>query len=217
MTTGGPAGGGAAAPVLTDARYRYDERDVILYALGCGARDDELHLLCELVGGLRVLPTFATVPMGRAVIDAVERLGVDPRTVLHVAQSLRCRAPLPAEGAELSTTVTVDGRDEQDRDVLLRLRTTVCDSRGVPLADGVSTLLCREAGGPGAERATSAVPPAVAGSPGWRGEVVTAPTQALLFRLNGDRNPAHVLPDAAARVGYPGRCCTGSASTALPP
>ena len=48
---------------LAEVSHTYSWRDVVLYALGVGAKVDELSLLYE-GDGLKVLPTFATVPSG---------------------------------------------------------------------------------------------------------------------------------------------------------
>ncbi|MBO0828503.1 MAG: MaoC family dehydratase N-terminal domain-containing protein, partial [Streptosporangiales bacterium] len=77
--------------------HRYDERDVLLYAIAVGASADQLDLVYER--NLRVLPTFV-LTLGLWAVEAAGALGVyDPAVTLHAAQELVAHRPLPASGA----------------------------------------------------------------------------------------------------------------------
>ena len=74
----------------------HDWRSVVLYALGVGAKRQELDWLYE-GRGPRVLPTFAVVPSFGPVQACLATTGVDLAQIVHGAQSVRLRAPIPAE------------------------------------------------------------------------------------------------------------------------
>jgi hypothetical protein len=47
--------------------FKYTWRDAVLYAIGVGAQTDELSLVYENTpGGIKVLPSFATIARGIA-------------------------------------------------------------------------------------------------------------------------------------------------------
>jgi acyl dehydratase len=73
------------------------------------------------------------------------------------------------------------------------------DAAGKPLYSTRSSVFIREAGGFGGERGPSGAvnePPAKA--PDHEETFQTSPDQALLYRLNGDRNPLHSDPNHPA-------------------
>src|SRR4030095_8666316 len=59
---------------LAALSHSYSWRDVVIYALGAGAKADELPFLYEAEGP-KVLPTFATVPAFRVLAATAGRLG----------------------------------------------------------------------------------------------------------------------------------------------
>ena len=189
--------------ILAREAVSYDERDAMLYALSVGAGAVERELTCE-IGGLVTLPTFATSLMARPVPAALAALGVDLTRAIHVGQRLSLRAPLPPQG-ELVASVALRAAYEVEGAALVELDTALVPPGGhEPVAEGSSHLVCRDHGGFGGalppERTEVAVP---AGAPDFETTQPTSAEQALLFRLNGDRNPIHALPSAAAVFGWP--------------
>ena len=77
-----------SAPTL----HSYTWRDVVLYALGVGARKAELDYLYE-GRGPKVLPSFAVVPMFEPMFELVARTGGDPAMVVHGGQTVRIHRP----------------------------------------------------------------------------------------------------------------------------
>lgn len=58
--------------------YSYAWKDTVLYALGVGAKREELDYLYE-ARGPRVLPTFAVVPMFGPMLEVLARTGATSR------------------------------------------------------------------------------------------------------------------------------------------
>jgi acyl dehydratase len=182
---------------------RYGWKDVVLYALGVGAKRGELDLLYE-GRGPKVLPSFAVVPMFAPMLAALETTKGDFASIVHGGQKVRLHAPFPREG-ELSTTATV--RDIFD---MRKFAFVVCDMQtrdadGNVLADTSANIIYRGEGGfggqpPPREEKVAEAPKDRA--PDFRVEEVTSPEQALLYRLSGDVNPLHADPAFAASVGF---------------
>src|SRR5438094_6191953 len=87
--------------------FQYGWKDALLYALGVGAKADELDFLYE-ARGPKVLPTFAVVPSFTAMIAIAGDLGANPMMILHGEQKIVLHRPIPA-GARLSTVSEVKG------------------------------------------------------------------------------------------------------------
>lgn len=190
--------------VLGKHEYKYEERDVMLYALSIGAGRDELAFVYEGRGPI-TFPTFAVVPGLQPMLDAVIKLGVDLQTLLHGEQEVVWHAPIPPR-----TTIETEARIENIWDkgkgaVVVVHSATKNKKNGTLLFENRSSLFCRGQGGFGGDpgpKAAKLEPPADA-SPSFRAEEKTLPTQALWYRLNGDRNPLHADPAFAEMAGFP--------------
>src|SRR5690606_23145694 len=77
--------------------FEYDWKTVALYALGVGAKRQELDYLYE-ARGPRVLPSFAVVPAYPALEPCIQRAGADMKMVVHGAQTIILHAPIPPSG-----------------------------------------------------------------------------------------------------------------------
>jgi acyl dehydratase len=201
----------------------YDWKTAALYALGIGAKRDELQYLYEgHRDGMRVLPTFAVVPAYDAVIDMLGRSGGDLAMVVHGGQTVRAHRPIPASGV-LTTTGTLQGIYDMKKfaQLILETRSTL---DGEPLIETVWSIIIRGAGGFAGPRPPDLGAEPVAPKdrePDWIEEEATTPEQALLYRLSGDVNPLHADPEFAAMVGFPqgpilhGLCTYGFAARAI--
>jgi acyl dehydratase len=182
---------------------RYDWRTLALYALGIGAKRDELDYLYE-GRGPKVYPTFAVVPTYPVLMDLIGRSGGDFSRVVHSGQSLRMLAPLPPAG-ELTTTGTITGVYDLKRMGQLSFQTqTFC--AGTLVFETEWSLLFLGDGGFGGERPpkSTLLKPPEGMSPSFVFEEVVSPEQALLYRLSGDTNPLHADPDFAKLAGFEG-------------
>src|SRR4051794_3610700 len=81
----------------TPSVFKYVWKDVVLYALGIGAKRDELDYLYE-GRGPKVIPSFAVIPMFQGMFELVAKMGGDLAMVVHGAQRVRLKAVLPSEG-----------------------------------------------------------------------------------------------------------------------
>jgi acyl dehydratase len=181
--------------------FEYDWKVPVLYALGIGAKRSELDYLYE-GRGPKVYPTFAVVPAYAPVRRLHERLGGDPATVVHTAQSVRLHRPIPADG-ELVTVGQVEGIYDMKRMALVVLETRT-ETAGELCCETRWSILYRGAGRFGGtappKRESPTVPDGRA--PSFTHEEAVSAEQALLYRLSGDTNPLHADPDFAARSGF---------------
>lgn len=182
--------------------FEYDFKTAVLYALGVGAKRDELDYLYEKRGP-RVLPSFAVVPAYPALEPLVRRANADMTKVVHGSQSIRMHRPLPPEG-RLSTVGKIVGIYDLKRlsQVVFSTRT---EQDGALLCETEWTLIVRDTGGFDGPRPPKAFAPKIPADqpPLFDHAEDTSPEQALLYRLSGDLNPLHADPEFASAVGFP--------------
>lgn len=205
-------------------RFRYTDRDTLLYAVSVGmGRDpldaDELRYVYEKTA-LRTVPSMATV---LTRIPLLKDCGYDYSKVVHGEQRLTLHQPLPPQADLIADARVVAAYDKgAGRGALIYTETDV------RLADGgqalytlLSATFARGDGGFGGPAGAGPAPhPIPARAPDCTETFETRADQALLYRLNGDRNPLHADPDLARRVGFPapilhGLCTYGIACRAL--
>lgn len=181
----------------------YGEREILQYALavglGAGGADEDLPFVYER--GVRVVPSLATVLAFDD--DWIAACGIDLRTVVHGALDLAFHRPLAPQG-KASVAMRLVGLDDKGpgRGGLV-FQESVIAQAGVTACTVLSTLFVRGAGGFGGAVGRVAAPHALPDSaPDATSAVATAPNQALLFRLLGDRNPLHVDPAVARQAGF---------------
>src|SRR5579863_7280809 len=89
------------------ATFSYAWKDTVLYALGIGAKKDELDYLYE-GRGPKVIPSFAVVPAFGPMFECVAQTGGDLAMVVHGAQRVKLHAVLPPS-ATRATTAKIRG------------------------------------------------------------------------------------------------------------
>lgn len=181
--------------------FDYDWKTTVLYALGVGARREELDYLYEARGPW-VLPSFAVVPAYPALAPLVERARADMTKVVHGAQTIRLHRPIPPSG-HLTTVGRIDGIYDLKRlsQVVFSTRTELA---GELLVETEWTLVVRDTGGFGGPRPPKTTAPRIPSdtAPLFERTEKTSPEQALLYRLSGDLNPLHADPEFARAVGF---------------
>jgi acyl dehydratase len=185
------------------SRHSYTWKDTVLYALGVGAKVDELDYLFE-GRGPKVLPSFAVVPTFKPMFDLLAKTGGSYANVVHGGQRVLVRKPLAPEGV-LSTVARVKGLYDLRKFTIAHVETETTDASGERVFDTLWTLIFRGEGGfdgkpPPREPSGVDIPK---GRPAdFRIEETTSREQALLYRLSGDTNPLHADPEFAKSVGF---------------
>jgi acyl dehydratase len=183
----------------------YDWKTLAAYALGIGAKRDELAYLYEHAkGGMKVYPTFSVVPSYPPVTELLGKCNANMAMVVHGAQLIRIHKQIPDAGT-LQTTGTLKAIYDMKKFAQIILETNT-SLNGEPVFDTQWSILVRGAGGFEGKR-----PPEAAAEPtvpkdrpaDWTFEEATSPEQALLYRLSGDANPLHADPEFATAVGFP--------------
>ncbi|AHI00149.1 3-hydroxyacyl-thioester dehydratase HtdY [Kutzneria viridogrisea] len=183
-------------------RKSWTPDDALRYAVGVGAH--ELAFATENSTGVdqQALPTLA-LALTHWTEPAQVFGDVDESLVLHAGQSLELHRPLPVAGTVEVTRQVTDIFDKGSGALVLSRVDAVHADTGQPAFTARSSVFLRGEGGFGGERGPSA--------PRWQPpdsppDVVlrftTSPTQALLYRLSGDRNPLHSDPVYAAKGGF---------------
>ena len=183
--------------------FEYTWKDVVLYALGVGAKREELDYLYE-GRGPKVLPSFAVVSKLQPMFTLLSRTQGDMAMIVHGGERVTVHAPLAPNGT-MVTTATVRGIYDLRRLAQVLVDTRAEDERGRLIAETRSSIIFRGAGGfggepPPKEPATVERPRDV--PPTFIVKETTAPEQALLYRLSGDVNPLHADPEFARSVGF---------------
>jgi acyl dehydratase len=183
--------------------YAYGWKDVVLYALGIGAKRDELDYLYE-GRGPQVYPSFAVVPSFPAMFQALVRSGGNLAMVVHGGQKVIVHKPFAASGS-LRTVATVRGVYDMRKFANVIVDTESTDDRGDRICTTSAQIFFRGEGGFGGdptpkEESGIAVPKDRAAD--FQIEESTVPEQALLYRLSGDLNPLHADPDFAKMAGF---------------
>ncbi|MFH1242574.1 MAG: MaoC/PaaZ C-terminal domain-containing protein [Pseudomonadota bacterium] len=182
--------------------FEYTWKDVVLYALGVGASAEDLDFVYENApGGLKVLPSFCVVPAIKAFPLSPGQ--VDFSRFLHGEHTIRLSRPLPSEGRFLVVGEVTNIYDK-GKAALYHIHVTGHTEDGSHAFDTDWVNFYVGAGGFG-------------GDPGPKSEILTPPqdvapdysissrvaeNQAALYRLSGDLNPLHLVPDFAKKGGF---------------
>jgi acyl dehydratase len=191
---------------LAPTTASWDEDAVILYHLGIGAGADpvdpnELEYTYE--ANLKVLPSFASVASFSMLVNllGVDGLEFNPAMMLHGEQAVSVRRPLPRTGSVTNRGTITDVYDK-GRGATVIVDVDSVDGEGVTVFTSRATLFLRGEGGFGGSPGPAPRHEAPERAPDHVVESPTLPQQALLYRLNGDRNPLHADPAFAAFGGF---------------
>ncbi|PSN69186.1 multifunctional beta-oxidation protein-like protein [Corynespora cassiicola Philippines] len=192
--------------------FEYDERDVILYNLGVGAKRTDLPFVYENHDNFQVLPTFGVIPPFNAVApfsmaDVVPNFS--PMMLLHGEQFLEIRKfPIPTEAKLVSYPKLIEVVDKGAAGIIVTGTTTKDANTGEDIFYNESTVFIRGSGGfGGPSKGSDRGPSTAVHKPPKRApdavvEEKTTEEQAAVYRLSGDRNPLHIDPEFSKVGGF---------------
>jgi acyl dehydratase len=208
-----------------DIRFSYTDTQMLLYNLSIGMGRDhdnekELPFVYE-TPRLSVVPSAAAV-LGSGGANILGSVSIDWTRLLHGEQRLQCHRPLPPK-ADLIGSIRISEIVDKgaDKGAIVTLEMDVRLASGEPLYTMENVIFARGDGGCGGPSKSAATPHRVPDrKPDLEHLSETRTDQALLYRLNGDRNPLHVDPVFASKAGFPapilhGLCSYGIACRAV--
>jgi acyl dehydratase len=181
--------------------FSWDSKDVMLYALGVGARPyEDLDFIYEGKGP-KVLPTWAVIP-GMRAMSVLAHVEVNPVMILHGEQSITLHRELPPD-ANVTLQAKIVECWDKGQAAVIGVEGGGSDDQG-QLFTTRSTIFVRGAGGFGGERGPSTKgrnePPDR--DPDHTVSEETRIEQAGIYRLSGDRNPLHIDPEFGKAAGF---------------
>lgn len=214
----------AAGSVGEPGDFSWDSTSALLYSLGVGAGMSdpvgyELEFTTENSAEVQqqALPTMCVV-LGQGAGKSPGFGDFNPAMLVHGEQAITLHQPVPVAGTATSTSEVV-GIYDKGKAALVVLETNVV-MEGAPLWTSRASLFIRGEGGWGGESGPKAKWQAPDRQPDHLVSYPTRTDQALLYRLNGDRNPLHADPKFAEMAGFPkpilhGLCTYGFTGRAL--
>jgi acyl dehydratase len=195
--------------------FSYGDKDLMLYALGVGMGADpmdERELAFVYEKNLRAVPTVVTTlasgvarPAPMAPPKPGHRVSqINYLMVVHGEQKIELHRPLPTSGSFTAASRTIGAFDKgKDKGAVIYNETVWTDDAGEKIATLTGSTFARGDGGFGGPSEGAPEPHVVpTRAPDMSLDFATSPDQALLYRLNGDRNPLHSDPDVARRAGF---------------
>jgi acyl dehydratase len=198
--------------------YEYTWKDVVLYALGIGASNEDLDFVYEKK--LKVYPTFAVIPALPTLVWAIQEAELNLAMLLHAGQKVVLHGEIPTSG-RLVTEARISKIYDTGKHSLTYVDTETRDESGKLLSNNTFSFLVRGDGGFGGERPPPATNfPPEGKEPDFVEEMSISPNQNLIYRLSGDLNPLHVDPEFARLAGFDrpilhGLCTFGFAGRAI--
>ncbi|POS85909.1 multifunctional beta-oxidation protein-like protein, partial [Erysiphe pulchra] len=195
-----------------ETEFQYQEKDVILYNLGIGAKSKDLKYVFELDDNFQPLPTFGVIPFFLTsppfgFSDIVPNFS--PMMLLHGEQYLEILSyPIPTSATLASTAKLIEVVDKGNAAVVKIGTTTFNKNTGKPLFYNENTIFIRGSGNFGGARKPQDRGDATAlnnpphRKPDILTEEQTSEDLAAIYRLSGDFNPLHINPEFAAMGGF---------------
>ncbi|GAB3766089.1 acyl dehydratase [Nocardioides ginsengisegetis] len=193
----------AVGAQFPDRTFEWTESDVLLYHLAIGASD----LSYTLEGpALQVLPSFGILAPTFHMTDPppldLPGCDINLAQVVHGSQSISVAGPLPTSGSATLRTRISEVWDKGKASVIWQ-EGVATSPTGEELWTVRSSIFVRGEGGWGGPRGESTAVVVPDHAPDADTTYDVTPTQALLYRLCGDRNPLHADPDFAKAAGFP--------------
>jgi len=217
----------------------WNQRDLILYAISIGAREDDYDLIWEKSEKFQAFPTFPTVlPFKGAktdVIDFARHFGGGRQPpglpkfkvgkLVHASQYIEVLKPLPkVSGEGWTLTTKIVGIHESEKGLTLDNEMNILSPDGTVYARMILQALRigSVANGVPFDKVTYArveipsnKPIESLGEPTCVAKAEGWRMQHALYRLNGDYNPLHIHPSVGKQFGFPGVVSHGLATYSM--
>lgn len=211
---------------------RWNRRDLLLYAVGIGAKATDLNIVYELDKEFKPFPTFPVVLNFRGdsqdVIDFNKSFKsapipglppLDPSRVVHATMSTEILRDIPEDSGDgWRLTNRVIGIHENKSGIIVENELLLVDKDGTPytrMITGSFNLGAKATGQPYSKailRAPQAKPIPKDKRPDYTYRETTTLEQAIVYRLSGDYNPLHIDPSIGKRAGFGGTILHGLAT-----
>ncbi len=196
----------------------YTDRDTIIYNLGIGmgaeAIENHASLRYVLEDGLHTFPSMVSVLAPARDWYYDPRYGMDLTMMVHGEEEFQILSSLPIAGKIRGRNKIAGIWDRgPGKGAIMRVAKTLVDEANREIAICHSTIMLRGNGGYGGT--TEGMPKAASTperEPDGAIDMMTRPEQALIYRLSGDINPLHAVPDFAKQAGFPGPILHGLCS-----
>jgi len=193
----------------TEGEGSWTNQETMLYALGVGMGADpmdEKELAFVYERNLKALPSFASVIRSRPVASTgpEARMQLNPVLIVDGERNITFHKPVPPEAKVKTKSRVLGVFDKGEKGAVVVNENIITDEAGDPIVTIQSALVARGDGGFGGPSEGQPEPHVVPSrAPDRSIDMVTAPGQALIYRLSGDRNPLHADPEFAKRAGFP--------------
>lgn len=200
--------GGAPGPWGEPVSISYEQRDVLLYAVGIGTRD--LRFVFEQHPQFAVFPTFPIRWGGVGAPIDTDQIPSSPGPLnIDAERYLEMIKPLPVTGTVQVTSRLIGVHPRGKGNGFVECESRVTDASGEvylrmvngSFRRGVETLGdINPFDGSGQTFSAKIATPE--GDADWQAEAHISANQAHIYRLSGDYNPLHIDPEAARFGGF---------------
>lgn len=204
----------------------WNKRDLLIYAVGIGAKKDDLRFVYELAQDFAAFPTYPVVlPFkldNNDVVDFRAMVGgrgsnveglpkFNPDRVVHGSQFIEIIKPLPlVSGSGFKLKRRLVGVHENKSGIIVDQETVLVDGNDQPYARMYSSSFNVGAKAYG-KPFSKAIGGAPAAKPAPKDKKPTfiftqniSEEQAVIYRLSGDYNPLHIEPAIGISAGFGG-------------
>lgn len=194
--------------------FQYNNKDLILYALGIGSsvkNENDLKFLYENHPEFSAIPTYFVLPglmlsmTTNLISSALPSGNAHLANILHGEQYLEICDDIPTSGTLSTTGKVFDIMDKGSGALVVTNADTYDESGRLLVKNQCSTFIVGAGKFGGKKTPIDGVVPIVNApnrSPDSTCQYKTSENQAALYRLSGDLNPLHIDPDFAAVGGF---------------